>query len=93
VLKISSRATAAPARDCRKGKTVEKPIVDELGAHAQRQPTPAERLARLRRPRGALPADDRFDRQDAYDAEREDGGPPRVDPTVTHLSGFILTGP
>ena len=59
------------ALDLKEGDEIELHVVGERLLEVARKTPPQELLTRLRRLRGRLPADFRFDRLEANDADRE----------------------
>lgn len=59
------------ALDLKEGDEIELHVVGERLLEVARKTPPQELVARLRRLRGRLPADFRFDRLEANDADRE----------------------
>jgi antitoxin MazE len=59
------------ALDLKEGDEIELHVVGERALEVARKTPPQELLNRLRRLRGRLPADFRFDRLEANDADRE----------------------
>ena len=66
-LAVSLPATVVEALGLKDGDNIEIEILGEKQFQIQRTPQNAELLARLRRYRGRLPADFRFDRLEAHD--------------------------
>lgn len=55
----------------KEGDDLEIDVVGSRALEVRKKPGPRELLARLRKFRGRLPADFRFDRLDAHERERE----------------------
>lgn len=66
-LAIRLPAAVVQALDLKEGEEVELHVVGTRALEVARKPQPAELLERLRRLRGRLPADFRFDRLEASD--------------------------
>ena len=66
-LAIRLPAAVVQALDLKEGEEVELHVVGTRTLEVARKPQPAELLERLRRLRGRLPADFRFDRLEAND--------------------------
>jgi antitoxin MazE len=66
-LAVRLPATVVEALGLKDGDNIEIEILGEKQFQIQRTPQNAELLARLRRYRGRLPADFRFDRLEAHD--------------------------
>lgn len=65
-LAIRLPAAVVQAMELREGDDIEVRVVGDRAFELQRKPTSRELLARLRSLRGSLPADFRFDRDDAH---------------------------
>lgn len=70
-LAVRLPAAVVQALDLHEGEEIELHVVGERVLEVGRKPGPEELLARLRRLRGRLPADFRFDRLEANEADRE----------------------
>ena len=70
-LAVRLPAAVVQALDLKEGEEIELHVVGERSLEVARKTTPTELLTRLRRLRGRLPADFRFDRLEANDADRE----------------------
>ena len=66
-LAVRLPATVVEALGLKDGDNIEIEVLGEKQFQIQRTPQNAELLARLRRYRGRLPADFRFDRLEAHD--------------------------
>jgi antitoxin MazE len=69
-LAIRLPAAVVEALQLREGEHVEVHVVGRRTVEIARQPTPRDLLARLRKFRGRLPADFRFDRLEANERSR-----------------------
>jgi len=70
-LAVRLPAAVVQALGLTEGEEIELHVVGERSLEVARKTTPTELLNRLRRLRGRLPADFRFDRLEANDADRE----------------------
>jgi antitoxin MazE len=70
-LAVRLPAAVVQALDLTEGEEIELHVVGERSLEVARKMPPRELLSRLRRLRGRLPADFRFDRLEANDADRE----------------------
>lgn len=71
-LAVRLPASVVQALDLREGEEIELHVVGERSLEVARKARPEELLTRLRRLRGRLPADFRFDRLEANEADRRD---------------------
>ena len=70
-LAVRLPATVVQALELKEGEEIELHVVGERTFEVARKAQPAEPLARLRRLRGRLPADFRFDRLEAHEEDRQ----------------------
>lgn len=70
-LAVRLPASVVQALDLKEGEEIQLHVVGERTLEVERKPGGAELLARLRRLRGRLPADFRFDRLEAHESDRE----------------------
>lgn len=70
-LAVRLPAAVVQALNLTEGEEIELHVVGERSLEVARKTPPQELLNRLRRLRGRLPADFRFDRLEANDADRE----------------------
>ncbi|MBS0545598.1 MAG: AbrB/MazE/SpoVT family DNA-binding domain-containing protein [Proteobacteria bacterium] len=70
-LAVRLPAAVVQALDLKEGEEIELHVAGERSLEVARKTPPQELLNRLRRLRGRLPADFRFDRLEANDADRE----------------------
>ena len=69
-LAVRLPAAVVQALELKEGEEIELHVVGERTLEVARMAQPVELLARLRRLRGRLPADFRFDRLDANEEDR-----------------------
>lgn len=70
-LAVRLPAAVVQALDLKEGEEVELHVVGERSLEVARTASPEALLARLRRLRGRLPADFRFDRLEAHELDRQ----------------------
>jgi antitoxin MazE len=70
-LAVRLPAAVVQALDLKEGEEIELHVTGERTLEVARKPGAAELLTRLRRLRGKLPADFRFDRLEAHESDRE----------------------
>lgn len=70
-LAVRLPAAVVQALDLKEGEEVELHVVGERSLEVARKASPEALLTRLRRLRGRLPTDFRFDRLEAHEADRQ----------------------
>jgi antitoxin MazE len=69
-LAVRLPASVVEALELKEGEDIEIHVVGRRAVEVERKPTPRELVARLRKFRGRLPADFRFDRLEANERSR-----------------------